>query len=46
MERDSDDNLSIISIYIRRLAADSPDPTPPPWPLRLIRRFMTLPGEI
>jgi serine/threonine protein phosphatase PrpC len=46
MERDSDDNLSIISIYIRRLVADSPDPTPPPWPLRLIRRLLARPGEI
>jgi protein phosphatase len=46
MERDSDDNLSIISLYIRRLAADSADPPPAPWPLRFMRRLFARPGEI
>jgi hypothetical protein len=46
MERDSDDNLSIISLYIRRLAADSADPAPAPWPLRFMRRLFARPGEI
>ncbi len=45
MTRDSDDNLSVVAIYIRRLVSDSADAPPPSWLLRLIRRLLIQPGE-
>jgi protein phosphatase len=46
MERESDDNLSVIALYIRRLATESADAPPPPWPLRLLRRLLARPGGV
>ena len=41
MERESDDNLSVIALYIRRLPeGDLPDDSPPAWPMRLLRRVL------
>jgi len=40
MNRESDDNLSVVALYIRRLSAtESLDASPPGWPLRVIRRL-------
>jgi PPM family protein phosphatase len=40
MNRDSDDNLSVIALYIRRLAEGGSPDTVPPWPMRLLRRLL------
>jgi serine/threonine protein phosphatase PrpC len=45
MNRESDDNLSVIALYIRRVGAESAEARPAPWPLRFIRRLMSRPGE-
>jgi protein phosphatase len=46
MNRDSDDNLSIVSLYIRRLPTGDPaDDSEPAWPMRLLRRLINRRGE-
>lgn len=47
MSRESDDNLSVIALYIRRLpAAHPPDESSPAWPMRLLRRLLSHKGRI
>ncbi len=42
MERDSDDNLSVIALYVRRLPEGGGlDSSPPPWPMRVLRRMIS-----
>jgi serine/threonine protein phosphatase PrpC len=46
MNRDSDDNLSVVALYIRRLPqGETLDDSPPPWPMRVLRRLMTRSGR-
>jgi PPM family protein phosphatase len=41
MSRESDDNLSVVALYIRRLPEGGPlDSSTPPWPMRLLRRVL------
>ncbi len=46
MNRDSDDNLSVVALYIRRLPSGSPsDDSRPAWPMRLLRRLISGRGD-
>lgn len=45
MSRESDDNLSVISLYIRRLPEGAGlDSSPAPWPMRVLRRLLSRSG--
>lgn len=47
MSRESDDNLSVIALYIRRLPqADPADASPPAWPMRFLGRLLSHKGRI
>jgi serine/threonine protein phosphatase PrpC len=47
MSRESDDNLSVIALYIRKLAGgEHLDSSPAPWPMRLLRRVINRRGGI
>ncbi|HTY59781.1 MAG TPA: protein phosphatase 2C domain-containing protein [Bacteroidota bacterium] len=42
MSRESDDNLSVIALYIRRLPEGAPpDSSTPPWTMRVLRRILS-----
>jgi len=46
MSRESDDNLSVIALYIRRLPEPGTlDSSPAPWPMRVLRRIISRSGR-